>query len=527
LPARTDVAILRSLPGQWPRGRRRTYLDALSSLRGRRSRLVALTAAALLALLVTPSYALALATTGPGKLSDGRASPSSGTTATVFAFSVTYSQQANVAPAVVNVVIDGSSRRMLAVTPSDTNYRDGARFRYNTTLSRGFHIYKFEVTDAKGRDGSALGGLVRVRASSTGGSLGGGTSSGGGSTSSGSGASSSGSGGSSAGSGATGGSGSSGSGAGSSGGSGGSNGGSSSSWESAGSGSSGQSSAATAALGALAGSGAVSVVILPSDALPDGAALGAATTGRAAGQLMGGFGAGLVIPGRGSGLDFMSTMPGYGSDPWVLAMAQTLAMSTTTSVIFAFALLFLARRRRDEEGTRAHELEQTGTAPPDPQQLAKYLYGPQKAAALAAEMALPRWRRPSLMAARASERDRRAQVIASERLTFDRGTVAFGDGREFRKIRYRMVRLSDRPDELMGYELGRLDEGDEVEVLERSAFYVKIRTPYGLEGWVHRTTVGAQLSPEQDRPDSPQRAYNYVGPDDSLVTRLLRERSAV
>jgi SH3 domain-containing protein len=118
--------------------------------------------------------------------------------------------------------------------------------------------------------------------------------------------------------------------------------------------------------------------------------------------------------------------------------------------------------------------------------------------------------------------------MASERLTFDRGTLAFAEGREFRKIRYRMVRLSDRPDEIQGYELGRLDEGDEVEVLERSGFYVKIRTPFGMEGWVHRTTVGAQLSTEQDRAaDSTGRAYTYVGPDDSLVTRLLRERSAV
>jgi hypothetical protein len=221
----------------------------------------------------------------------------------------------------------------------------------------------------------------------------------------------------------------------------------------------------------------------------------------------------------------MSPMPGYGTDPWLVAMAQTLMLSTTTSVTVAFALLFLARRRRDEDEARAQEAEKSDAPPPDPQQLASYLYGPKRAAALAAELTLPRWRRPSLMAARASMRDRPVQVMASERLTFDRGTLAFGDGREFRKIRYRMVRLSDRPDEIMGYELGRLDEGDEVEVLERSAFYVKIRTPYGLEGWVHRTTVGATLSTD-DRPDSNGRAFNYVGPDDSLVTRLLRERSA-
>ena len=53
-----------------------------------------------------------------------------------------------------------------------------------------------------------------------------------------------------------------------------------------------------------------------------------------------------------------------------------------------------------------------------------------------------------------------------------------------------MVRLSDSPDEILGQEIGRLDEGDEVELLERSGLHWKVRTPPGEIGWVHKMTLG-------------------------------------
>ena len=41
------------------------------------------------------------------------------------------------------------------------------------------------------------------------------------------------------------------------------------------------------------------------------------------------------------------------------------------------------------------------------------------------------------------------------------------DGHERRMIRYRVVRLLDAPDELRSAEIGQLDQGDEVQLIER------------------------------------------------------------
>jgi Bacterial SH3 domain len=104
------------------------------------------------------------------------------------------------------------------------------------------------------------------------------------------------------------------------------------------------------------------------------------------------------------------------------------------------------------------------------------------------ETHMPRWRRPSLKAARTA--DGRTSTAPVWQLEF-RDTAA--PGAERRRIRYRLVRLSDAPDEIRSVEVGQLEEHDEVEVLERHASYVKVRTPAGQEGWVHRTTLGAAL----------------------------------
>ena len=103
---------------------------------------------------------------------------------------------------------------------------------------------------------------------------------------------------------------------------------------------------------------------------------------------------------------------------------------------------------------------------------------------------MPRWRRPSLNEARKADPGTSLAAIEAERLTFARAAVAGDPGNERRRIRYRMVRLADSPDEILGQEIGRLDEGDEVELLERSGLYWKVRTPLGEIGWVHKMTLG-------------------------------------
>jgi uncharacterized membrane protein YgcG len=105
-----------------------------------------------------------------------------------------------------------------------------------------------------------------------------------------------------------------------------------------------------------------------------------------------------------------------------------------------------------------------------------------------AELALPRWRRPSLLEARKADPIRDAVEVP--RLTFDHGLVGPIDGRERRLIRYNLVRLLDMPDELRGTELAFLDQGDEVQLLEKRGAYWLVLCPDGLQGWIHKMTLG-------------------------------------
>jgi hypothetical protein len=104
---------------------------------------------------------------------------------------------------------------------------------------------------------------------------------------------------------------------------------------------------------------------------------------------------------------------------------------------------------------------------------------------------IPRWRRPSLQAARTH--DERRSVEPAAQLAFREPTAT---GSERRRVRYRIVRMSDAPDEVRSKEIGQLEMNDEVEVLERYARFVMVRTPLGTEGWLHITTLGPPLGPD-------------------------------
>jgi hypothetical protein len=55
-------------------------------------------------------------------------------------------------------------------------------------------------------------------------------------------------------------------------------------------------------------------------------------------------------------------------------------------------------------------------------------------------------------------------------------------------VAYRLVRVSAGPEDESA-EIGRLDKGDEVEVIGDSEGFLKVRTPTGLEGWVPRMVL--------------------------------------
>jgi hypothetical protein len=112
------------------------------------------------------------------------------------------------------------------------------------------------------------------------------------------------------------------------------------------------------------------------------------------------------------------------------------------------------------------------------------------------EALLPRWRRPSLLQARKADPIRDNEP--APRLTFDEGLVGPLDGRERKVIRYRVVRLLDSPDELRGQEIGYLDQGDEVQLLEKYGAYWLVLSPDGQQGWLHKMVLGDVY--EEDAP---------------------------
>ena len=83
-------------------------------------------------------------------------------------------------------------------------------------------------------------------------------------------------------------------------------------------------------------------------------------------------------------------------------------------------------------------------------------------------------------------------------LTFADGAVGPVDGAERRRIRYRLVRLMDVPDEVRANEIGILDQGDEVQVIEAVGTYRLVLCPDGQQGWLHRMVLGDVV--EADEP---------------------------
>jgi hypothetical protein len=107
------------------------------------------------------------------------------------------------------------------------------------------------------------------------------------------------------------------------------------------------------------------------------------------------------------------------------------------------------------------------------------------------EANMPRWRRPSLLEARHSDPTRQAPAY--------RLAMRFNeDGAErldLRVVRYAVVPILDRPDEVMGQRVADLEAGDEVHVVGASGTFMEVVCPNGERGWVHRTTLGQRVPP--------------------------------
>lgn len=98
-----------------------------------------------------PAQGVAIACPVPGakvSLSNGSASPGSGTTATLITFSVTYTDSKNCAPTSVQVTISGVGKKKL--TTGSSTYDTGATFSVRLKLPAGTHTYSFSATSASG-----------------------------------------------------------------------------------------------------------------------------------------------------------------------------------------------------------------------------------------------------------------------------------------------------------------------------------------------------------------------------------------
>ena len=256
-------------------------------------------------------------------------------------------------------------------------------------------------------------------------------------------------------------------------------------------------------------------------------ALGGPGTGGSAGDPTtdGGTGAdrrggrGVVAGGAGLGA-FASALQTLGIDRPPAITALPALVGTTTAVGMAFAFAIFGKKRRDEGPPAPDEVLQANAArghegPPGSEVLNGVVRGTIVAPALDAEAGMPRWRRPSLLEARKADPAR--SIAPTHRLSFDDGAVVAVEGRERRVIRYAVVRLLDAPDELRSTEIGQLDQGDEVQLLEKSGQYWLVLCPDGRQGWLHRMTLGEILS-DAGPPG--------LGPiDDDVLTAFLTARA--
>ena len=190
-------------------------------------------------------------------------------------------------------------------------------------------------------------------------------------------------------------------------------------------------------------------------------------------------------------------------------LAPTMVTLVLGTVAWA-AFVFFGKRRRDDDDPADSLLAAAAAAG----------YEGQAATGLQAvdESLMPRWRRPSLQQARRTD-PLRAAAEASH-MSFGTAGVMPLANFERRVIGYRLVRLLDSPDELRATEIGVVDQGDEVQLLDRHGAYWLVLCPDGRQGWVHRMTLAdpeqvttAEREPQPETQTEPMPQYGFAEPE--------------
>ena len=228
----------------------------------------------------------------------------------------------------------------------------------------------------------------------------------------------------------------------------------------------------------------------------------------------------VVTGGTGWGA-FASALETLGiKQPPAISMVPML-VGTSTAMTMAFAFAIFGKKRRDEEPPAPDEVLRANAARgqatvPSGEIVNGVVRGATVPAPIDIEAGMPRWRRPSLLEARKADPAR--SIASNHRMSFENGAVAAADGRERRTIRYAVVRLLDAPDELRSTEIGQLDQGDEVQLIERSGSYWLVLCPDGRQGWLHKMTLGDVVS------DTPPNVFTREI-DDDVLTAFLTARA--
>ncbi len=185
----------------------------------------------------------------------------------------------------------------------------------------------------------------------------------------------------------------------------------------------------------------------------------------------------------------------------VLAASVMAGLGTTTAIALGLVaaglvgIALVARRPREGKLSAADEIAammapapvaEPTPAPRPSLGTALEVMAPQATAPVNPEANMPRWRRPSLLEARHSDPTRAAPV---NRMPMRFSGAEAGQG-DVRVVRYAMVPILDRPDEVLGLQVGDLSSGDEVQVVGTTGAFIEVVCTNGDRGWVHRTTLG-------------------------------------
>jgi hypothetical protein len=215
----------------------------------------------------------------------------------------------------------------------------------------------------------------------------------------------------------------------------------------------------------------------------------------------------------------------------VLVAGVFAGLATTTAIALGLVgagvvgIVLVARRPRERKLSAADEIAAmmapaTSAAPVARPGLGTTLevMAPHATAPVNPEANMPRWRRPSLLEARHSDPTRAAPVHRLPMRFSDQET----DDVDVRVVRYAMVPVLDRPDEVLGLQVGGLSSGDEVQAIGAAGAFVEVLCPNGDQGWVHRTTLGQRgnLGLSGTHREVPQDA-------DDALTALLTARGLI